>query len=204
MVQPAFSGGGTLKLPGGIGMALRAGIALWNQLGEQVKKGKTPIIVARARVYAPSGEDELVLELVGEIDRDEADDYCKRYPEVRNQLSEIAKLARMGFKGSERAFGSLVHHRMAKYVNDQRNDDFRAEVTNSLDEDDDRTTRRHYKGSTFLDVYERTSQDTVCVYDHKTGRAGISGVRAIKLANTAFNIHPTAKRILIIEVRPGL
>lgn len=183
--------------------AIRAGIAAWNWLNARSVAGTTPVLVFQPRQFRGSANEEISLETVGEIERDEADKFCKRYPEVRNKLSDIARQTRVGFTGSAREFGSKVHYRMAKYVNDQGDRNFKAKVTH--DESSPRKiSRRRTRGSTFLDVYERASRDTVCVYDHKTGRAGLSEKRALRLAATARKIHGGASRVVVIEVRPGL
>jgi len=56
-----------------------------------------------------------------------------------------------------------------------------------------------------LDVYEKMSADTVCVYDHKIGSSRLWPGRAKRLANTAARLMgPLVRRIIVIEVRPAL
>lgn len=42
----------------------------------------------------------------------------------------------------------------------------------------------------------------ICIYDLKTGRAGIGWLRALELAKTANYNFPGMTRFLIIELRP--
>ena len=72
-------------------------------------------------------------------------------------------------------------------------------VTPNIEE----TTRK--LGSIRMDAYENNREkSTVCVYDPKTGRRGLSFPRMNELAAAAhglFGYEP--KYIIVIEVRPG-
>jgi len=58
-------------------------------------------------------------------------------------------------------------------------------------------------GSTRLDVLEdrRPESDMVCVYDIKTGRAGLNPGR-LRQISQEVNKHFGAVRFIVIEVRP--
>lgn len=58
-------------------------------------------------------------------------------------------------------------------------------------------------GSTRLDILEdrRPEGDMVCVYDIKTGRAGLSPGRLLQIS-LEVNKHFGAARFIVIEVRP--
>jgi len=77
---------------------------------------------------------------------------------------------------------------------------FRAEVSHvkGLEEAQDYGT----KGSIRVDVLERRDRATVCVYDIKTGRSGLSIMRS-EIASTVFSAYGPVQRIIITEVRPA-
>jgi len=45
-------------------------------------------------------------------------------------------------------------------------------------------------------------QGTVCVYDIKTGRRGLSCPRMDEIAFNVHRLYPGTQRIIVIEVRP--
>jgi hypothetical protein len=58
------------------------------------------------------------------------------------------------------------------------------------------------KGSIRVDALESKDEDTVCVYDIKTGNAGLSHARFAEILANVRGIYPNTKRIIITEVRP--
>jgi hypothetical protein len=62
--------------------------------------------------------------------------------------------------------------------------------------------RRGEKGSIRVDVYEKVSDDLVCVYDIKTGRSGLSYKRIEEIAAAVAEKYGKEARFIIIEIRP--
>jgi hypothetical protein len=58
-------------------------------------------------------------------------------------------------------------------------------------------------GSRRIDVLENPGNGTVCVYDIKTGEAGLRAARAAELASTVQYFYPGTQRIIVTEVRSG-
>lgn len=58
------------------------------------------------------------------------------------------------------------------------------------------------KATLRIDVLERLSNNTVCVYDIKTGKSGLSPARIREIAQAVYRRYQDAERFLIIEVRP--
>jgi hypothetical protein len=58
-------------------------------------------------------------------------------------------------------------------------------------------------GSIRVDVYEEVNPKTVCVYDIKTGRSGLSGPHMLEIAIRVARRLPGA-RIVVMEMRPTL
>jgi len=53
-----------------------------------------------------------------------------------------------------------------------------------------------------VDAYEYRDDGTLCVYDLKTGKAGLSDRRADILANAIKLGFKPIRRIIVMEVRP--
>ena len=58
-------------------------------------------------------------------------------------------------------------------------------------------------GSTRLDVLERVSAEMGCVYDYKTGRAGLTTARVLKIVE-AWNRRFPGVPVVILEMRQHL
>jgi hypothetical protein len=54
-----------------------------------------------------------------------------------------------------------------------------------------------------IDALVRANENTVCVYDIKTGRSGLSHARILELLVNVAGAFPDATRIIITEVRPA-
>jgi len=176
------------------------GIALFNQM-IAAHVGGQPVISFRAGEYRPARDGSYSLEFVGEITTEQADAACKKYPEVRSELTRIAREVRVGFRGSPQQFGTAMHKRTEAYVNGRGESGYYAEA--SFDEFG-KPTRYGRKGSSRLDIYEEVSEDTVCVYDHKTGKRGLEDAQVQKIGNVVTQKFLRASRFIIIEVRPDL
>jgi hypothetical protein len=77
---------------------------------------------------------------------------------------------------------------------------FRAEVSRLKGQEADAAYGA--RGSIRIDVFENVGRGTICVYDIKTGEAGLSARRMADIAESAFEYFPNTKRIIITEVRP--
>lgn len=79
-----------------------------------------------------------------------------------------------------------------------RDPNFRAEVSLLKSEDE-----RYGRKDTFrIDVFENPGSGTVCIYDIKTGRSGLTPARMLELASTVQYYYPFTQRIIVTEVRP--
>jgi hypothetical protein len=58
------------------------------------------------------------------------------------------------------------------------------------------------KNSIRIDVFEKRDKQTVCVYDIKTGRSGLSPARRADILAHVHGTYPGATHIIIAEVRP--
>jgi hypothetical protein len=58
-------------------------------------------------------------------------------------------------------------------------------------------------GTIRIDVFEEAPNQTVCVYDIKTGKRGLSPARMLEIATKVFAAYNDVKRIIITEIRPS-
>jgi hypothetical protein len=58
------------------------------------------------------------------------------------------------------------------------------------------------KDSIRIDVYEPTKNRTVCIYDIKTGKRGLSSNRMSEMSARVVTKYPNTERIIVTEVRP--
>lgn len=131
---------------------------------------------------------------------------CPRLGEVQEILDlAAAELAPLKSTVSAAAWGSMVHRR-AKEILDGRKALFSeayagifAEI--SLDIESKVVTYGTEK-STRLDVLDIAEQGTTCVYDAKTGKAGLTANRIAQIATIVQNYVP-GSTFVIMELRPG-
>jgi hypothetical protein len=151
----------------------------------------------------PGTKEEPEISWVGHLKQDELRKTCERLPDVQQFTDKAVKEVRENeeYEGPA-SFGSRVHRVIAKKVRDYGDPDFQAEKSaiKSKEEAD-----YGEKDSVRIDAYEnRPHISTVCVYDPKTGRRGLSFPRMGELAEAARTLfHYNPQHILVIEVRPG-
>ena len=97
---------------------------------------------------------------------------------------------------------SKVHQKIAKAVEGEGNPDFRAEQSAIKSKQE---ARYGEPGTVRIDAYENHREiSTVCVYDPKTGKRGLSFPRMTELAKSAFSLFAhVPQHFIVIEVRPG-
>jgi hypothetical protein len=181
-----------------------AGLALFAWLSGRKDRDRSAVFAFKAAKYEKDGpKGEPGLAWVGYVKRDELENVCKKLGKVQEFTDEAVEKVRNDHEyDGPASFGSRVHKLIADAVNEKKNPNFRAEVSVSKSKLE---ARYGEKGSVRIDVYEnRQGTSTVCVYDPKTGKRGLSFPRTTELAETAhrlFGYKP--KQIIVIEVRPG-
>ena len=104
---------------------------------------------------------------------------------------------------SAQQHGTAVHVRLANEINGFKNPEFVAEVFILKSAAEGYNANYGERGTVRIDILERADPVTACVYDLKTGRAGLSLARSAEIAGEVyknFAIKPT--RIIVTEVRP--
>lgn len=94
--------------------------------------------------------------------------------------------------------GTEIHTRLKYEIDDLRNPDFVAERSFLKTGD----AAYGQRDSIRIDVFENTGDGAVCVYDIKSGVAGITGARMAEIASRAYARYPNTSRILVSEIRP--
>lgn len=95
-------------------------------------------------------------------------------------------------------YGTKVHKNLEEQIDRLADPNLRAELSISTTREETYGTR----GSIRIDVFERVGNGTVCVYDIKTGRRGLSAARSSELVGTVFALYKDTRRIVLIETRP--
>ncbi|WP_156115936.1 hypothetical protein [Bosea sp. UNC402CLCol] len=202
-VQPAFSRRDAFST------IIGGGAALFNwQSPLNGSDGQQAVMGFNAHDYRPgnSMSGKLELSYSGRVSNEEAELACRRLPDVRELADRAASATGSpDLYPSSAAYGTAVHARFKNYVDDRYDPNFKAEQSFLKETSEgarESAVRYGYPGSIRVDAYEYRQDGTLCVYDLKTGKAGLSDRRAEFLANAAKLGFGPVRRILVIEVRP--
>ncbi|MGX5736876.1 hypothetical protein [Bosea thiooxidans] len=202
-VQPVLSRRDLTTIFGG-------GAALFNwQSPLNGSDGQQAIMGFNTRDFRPGQSTSGALDLTydGRVSDEEAERACRYLPEVRQMADRAANAAGSPELYPSRAvYGTSVHTHFKRYVDDRHNPYFQAEqsfIKEASEGAREGAIRYGYPGSIRVDAYEYRPDGTLCVYDLKTGKAGLSDRRAEFLANAIKLGFGPIRRILVIEVRPG-
>ena len=103
-------------------------------------------------------------------------------------------------------YGTDVHVRFKNFVNDLKDINFRAErsfLKEAAEPTSSEERAAGYPRSVRTDAYEYRPEDgTLCVYDLKAGRRGLSIPRSDILATAAYLGMSKVRRVILLEVRP--
>ena len=197
------------KLPGALGAAIAgaaAAIQLYNYLTSRQAihpdDEARPIIEFEHREYSPTLQDGAsALAHTRTLTREETLSACPRLAEVQSRVDRIDFDTRLNYPDlSAQQHGTAVHKTLEAEIKAQGNPNFVAERSILKGEFDDTYSS---KGSIRVDVLENVDTQTVCVYDIKTGKAGLSTSRSTEIAREVFSAFGKLhQRIIVTEVRP--
>ncbi|WP_306223705.1 hypothetical protein [Bosea beijingensis] len=170
--------------------------------------GQQAVMGFNARDYqlgdATSGK--LDLSFSGRIAEEQAELACRRLPDVRELADRAANATGSPeLYPSRTVYGTDVHTRFAQYVNDLNDFRFRAErsfLKEQIEGVDSQKVPYGYPRPIRVDAYEYRDDGTLCVYDLKTGKAGLADRRADILANAIKLGFNSVRRVIVMEVRP--
>jgi hypothetical protein len=210
-----------------------AALTFFTWLSNRKDPNRTAVFAFNAKKYEKpetDGDEKRPAVFVGSLTRDEVSGFCNKLRTVQNFTDAAVKTVRDDAKYKGPAdFGTKVHLEIKRLINEKPNPDFRSEVSviKSTTEAEHRLGNAARSqssdlagipgvtpyieetyatlGSIRMDAYENNREkSTVCVYDPKTGRRGLSFPRMNELAAAAhglFGYEP--KYIIVTEVRPG-
>ena len=170
--------------------------------------GQQAVMGFNAREYQPGDgtSGKLDLSFSGRITEEQAELACQRLPDVRNLADRAANATGSpDLYPSRTVYGTDVHTRFAQYVNDLNDFRFRAErsfLKEQIEGVDSQKVPYGYPRSIRVDAYEYRDDGTLCVYDLKTGKAGLADRRADILANAIKLGFNSVRRVIVMEVRP--
>lgn len=127
-------------------------------------------------------------------------------PDVRELADRAANAAGSpDLYPSRTVYGTDVHTRFARYINDLNDFRFRAErsfLKERIEGVNNQQVPYGYPRSIRVDAFEYRDDGTLCVYDLKTGKAGLPDRRADTLASAIKLGFNPVRRIIVMEVRP--
>jgi hypothetical protein len=201
------------RITGRIGALIQGGRMAWDAYNRWAEHQESypndgsarAIIEFENREYRPV-EGGQVLDIVGTklLTREETRIACPRLDEVQSRVDRIDAKVRMDYPNlSAQQHGTAVHVILSNEIKAQGDPDFRAEVSILKSAAARYEASYGERGTVRIDILERADLVTACIYDLKTGKAGLSAARSIEIAGEVyknFAIKPT--RIIVTEVRP--
>ena len=197
-----------------------AGLALFAWLSSRKDPNRTPVLAFKAASYENRGtREQPEISWVGYVKRDELRNVCDKLGEVQGLTDAAVKKVREDGKYKGPAdFGTKVHKQIADRIKALGDPNFQAEksvIKSELEPREDPDFRAKpseidaagygERDTVRFDAYEnRPDISTVCVYDPKTGKRGLSLPRTTELAEGAFKLFKYVPlNLIVIEVRPG-
>ena len=179
---------------------VEAAAALFVWMSGQNSADSTAVFSFNAREYQPGDEPAKAAIWVGQLTKDQTDAACPRHAEVQERTDYAADVVtREGNTWwSATQYGTAVHKRLSDDVKALGDPNFRAEVSAI------KSVAESYgmRGSVRVDVLENVDDKTACVYDIKTGRAGLTAARSAEIASEVHSLFGPKQRIIVIETRP--
>jgi hypothetical protein len=187
-------------------------VAEYNRLTNQRDPTVKPVLLFRPKDWGP--DDQLqpgkrVKATVQLLNQNEVKQYCPEIGIVQSLANQAVKQAgpRSNYE-TPWLFGTAAHTNLknlatANYPSILRAErsylKFAEEVTLEVIDD-----LKNYglKSTIRIDLLGPEQNSRVCIYDFKTGRAGISIPRAEELRNTVQKHYPHIEDIVIVEVNP--
>lgn len=201
------------------GRALRKGIeailALFTWLSARNSPQRQAIIEFKAHEYeyargdAPGSQFEF--KAVRLLTKEEVGKVCDKLKTVQD-LTDAAVSATLARRNemSPTQYGTAIHTYVGHAIGD-KDPDFKAEesflkLQEEMKQNGDVPSAEHAKygkkNSIRIDVFEKRDEQTVCVYDLKTGLSGLSNTRRAAILSYVHGTYPSATHIVITEVRP--
>ncbi|AMJ62006.1 hypothetical protein [Bosea sp. PAMC 26642] len=167
--------------------------------------GQQAVMGFNAREYQPSAPGALDLSLSGRVTDEEATAACKYLPDMQTLLDEeVGKAGSIKDYPSEAAYGTYIHKQLEQRIKENRFHDLYPERSFLKQVEEGRLSGAEYgqSGTVRIDAIEYRLDGTVCVYDFKTGAAGLGTSRSYILGRAAYFSRFSRSRAIVMEVRP--
>ena len=196
LVQPVF----LPAAPFAADKAIVAIMMLYSLWSSRSSADRRAVVEFNAREFQATGDAEAALEAMGQRTRDEVDALCPRLGEVQERTNAAAAATNRDDYSSAATYGTAVHQNLKEQIEGLRDSNFVAEKSLLKTNEE---ARYGDKDSIRVDVLENVGDGTVCVYDIKTGKSGLSLARTVEIAENVKRNYSDARRIVVTEVRPG-
>ena len=208
-IQPAFA-----PLAAAPGVIALGGAILFDwQSPFNGTDGRQAVMAFEAREFRPSMPGALDLTFSGRVTEDEAIAACRYLPDMQARLDEaVAKAGSVSDYPSAAVYGTYVHTRLKEQIKAMGRLDLHAEVSAAkivAETAGSPPPPYGYPNTVRIDAVEYREDGTICIYDFKTGRAGMSRRRFSDLGLGGYLSdaeQPRSRlrsRAIVIEVRPS-
>lgn len=208
VIPPALGFAGGIGIRFGIQRAITSALAAYAAMTAQNDRNKQAVFTFQAREFTgnpATGEIDKAASRV--LSREEVGKFCKLklvQDETDQAVKDVNKNGR--HYASAALYGTAVHSRLEGIINGSYSHVFWTEKSflKGVEESDDKSLRG-VLGTIRIDVLQRLNENTVCVFDIKTGKSGLSLPR---MKEIAWNVYKSqsgvgAQRIIVVETRPS-
>ena len=198
LVEPAFAGPLGRY---GIQKTFELGIALYGLWSQQNGPDNQTVLKFRALEYPVDKQGSLQLEGVQSLTQEEVARACPRFQDVQQRVNETTeRLTRENPDLSLPVLGTKIHKDVERQIKALGDPDYAAERSSLKGIEG----KYGVAGTVRIDALELSRPSTVCVYDIKTGKSGLSFARMLEISGESVKAFgPGARRIIVAEVRPS-
>jgi hypothetical protein len=192
-------------------LAVDDAVAEYNRLSNQRDPSLKPVLLFRPKDWnednqlRPGKKVKATVEL---LTKNEVKKYCPEFGIVQSLANEAVRQAgpRSDYE-TPWLFGTAAHTKLKKLANANYPNILRTERSYlkfaeevAADKNPDYLARYGLKNTVRIDILGPERDNRVCVYDFKTGRAGISVPRAIEMRNAVHKIYNKLADVIIVEI----
>jgi hypothetical protein len=196
-------------------LSFEDGLSTFNRLSKQNNPRQQPIILFRPKDWGSVNETKPIsMQLKSGVrlaTKDEIKQYCPEFDQVQELAQTAAKAAGPRVKyPSASDWGTAVHYKMklevaktARTPGELYAEESYVKYKEEVGGDSSRYLRGAkygQKASIRIDTRGQIHNNTVCVYDLKTGKTGISIARAVEIYESVRRRHETMPEVRTVEV----
>jgi uncharacterized protein len=192
-------------LPMDLSRYTQRNIAAYNALAASPDAGTTPVLEMRVRWAGNGDQNSLTVDAPRTVRNEDIPLYCPRAPEVQAAVDRV--IARIGPRRADETpwgYGTRAHAALRAEINNINDGhvgvgSLRAELAFKKGPNE---TRPNAPNLIRTDIIEQRPNNTVCVYDLKTGDEPLTLPRSIEIARYMVAYSSEPQRLLMMEVRP--